>query len=82
MAMYSCVPGQGAGQILVEPVGQDGLGLLGGARVALHQVVERALGVEHQRVQVAGPVAGHLRPACWGATARPARRPAAGPGRP
>ena len=50
-----------AGEILVEPVGQDRLGLLRRAGVALHEVVERALGVEHQRVQVAGPVALHLR---------------------
>ena len=50
-----------AGEILVEPVGQDGLGLLRRPRVALHEVVERALRVEHQRVQVAGPVALHLR---------------------
>ena len=59
--MYSCVPGQRAGEILVEPVGQDRLRLLGRAGVALDQVVERALRVEHQRVEVPGPVARHLR---------------------
>ena len=58
--MYSCVPRERAGEILVEPVGQDRLRLLGRAGVALHQVVEGALRVEHQRVQVPGPVALHL----------------------
>ena len=60
MAMYSCVPRQRAGEVLVQPVGQDRLRLLRRAGVALDEVVERALGVEHQRVQVTGPVALHL----------------------
>ena len=81
MAMYSWVPDERAGEVLVEPVGQDRLGLLGGAGVALDEVVEGPLGVEHQRVEVAGPVALHLGRRVGQATPPPARRPGAGPGR-
>ena len=51
--MYSCVPDSDAGDVAVEAVGQDALGLLGVGGVRPHQPVERARGVEHQRPQLA-----------------------------
>ena len=52
---------QRAGQVLVERLAEDRLRLLGRAGVALDEVVEGPLGVEHQGVEVAGPVARHFR---------------------
>ncbi len=46
---------QRPGQVPVDPVDLDVLGLLGGVRVALDQVVEGPLGVEHEGVELAGP---------------------------
>ncbi len=44
-----------AGEIAVDAVDLDVLRLLGRVRIALDQVVKGALGVEHQRVEPAGP---------------------------
>src|SRR6266540_57180 len=45
--------GQGRGEALVEPVGEDALGLLVVARLALDDLVEGAAHVQHHRVQAA-----------------------------
>ena len=47
---------QGPRQIAVDPVDPDVIGLLVRVGVPGDQVVERALGVEHERVQLTGPV--------------------------
>ena len=80
---------QRAGDVPVEAVVEDALRLLLGGRVLRDEVVERRLGVEHQRVQLAGlrsrcrrcPTAsGRSRSACSrGARCRACRR-AAWPG--
>ena len=46
---------QGAGEVPVDPVDLDVLRLLGAVRVALDQVVEGPLGIEHEGVELAGP---------------------------
>ena len=46
---------QRAGQVPVDPVDLDVLGLFGGVRVPVDQVVEGPLGVEHEGVELAGP---------------------------
>ena len=48
---------QRAGDVAVEAVLEDARALLGGGGVGHHEVVEGALGVEHQRPQLARPVA-------------------------
>ena len=70
-----------AGEILVEPVGQDGLGLLRSCGRSARRgrrtcPSSRASGRAGARASRPAPPT-----ACWAATARPARRPAAGPGR-
>ena len=45
--------GQRGGDVAVEAIAHDALGLLGVGRVELDEVVERALGVEHDRPQLA-----------------------------
>ena len=52
---------QRAGDVAVEAVGQDALGLLGGLGVLDDQVVERGLGVEHQRPELARPTVPSMR---------------------
>jgi hypothetical protein len=58
-------PTQGAGDVAVEPIGQDPFDLLVGVGVAPHQPVERRRRVEHHRPELAvGPtrrVAGRVR---------------------
>ena len=77
--------GQGAGDVAVEGVGEDPLGLLGVGGVAPHEAVERRRRVEHHRPQLAR--AGRLRRARSPAARRPgrrgdrARRRGGGPGR-
>ena len=46
---------QRAGEVPVDPVDLDVLGLLGAVRVPLDQVVEGPLGVEHEGVELARP---------------------------
>ena len=71
MAMYSWVPDSAPRQVAVEAVGEDALGLLGRRGVAADEVVEGALGVEHERPQLAGP--GPVDPAgpCWSGSSDP-----------
>ena len=52
---------QRAGDVPVEAVAEDALGLLRVGRVRRHEIVERRLRVEHQRPQLARPVAVDLR---------------------
>ena len=55
---------QGAGDVPVEAVVEDALACSGVDGVGRHEVVEGALGVEHQRPQLAGPVAVDAARAC------------------
>ena len=55
MAMYSWVPESVPVRLRVDPVDLDVLGLLGRVGVALDQVVEGPLGIEHEGMELAGP---------------------------
>ena len=63
--MYSWVPDEGAGQVLVEAVGLDGARPARPSGVAVDEVVEGALGVEHRgraagRARARAPASGVL----------------------